>query len=105
MKKGCKLLSFALLGALLFAFNFGIVNAAPKSITVKRSEVLSDLITNHDHGFTVFTTTDGKILYCLDNLKPALLTGQVASDNGQADDGVLYILQIGYPNKKITGNT
>jgi len=100
-----KLFSFALLATLLFAFNFGVVNAAPKSITVKRAEVLSDLITNHDHGFTIFTTTEGKIIYCLDNLKPALLSGQIASDNGQADDGVLYILQNGYPNKKITGNT
>ena len=104
MIKKCKLFSFALLATLLFAFNFGIVNAAPKSITVKRAEVLSDLITNHDHGFTIFTTTDGKILYCLDNLKPALLSGQTASDNGEADDGILYILRNGYPNKKITGN-
>ncbi|MCI9110857.1 MAG: Cys-Gln thioester bond-forming surface protein [Bacilli bacterium] len=104
MRKKCKLLSFVLLGTLLFAFNFGIVNAAPKSVTVKRAEVLSDLITNHDHGFTIFTTSEGKILYCLDNLKPALLSGQVASDNGKADDGVLYILRNGYPNKKITGN-
>lgn len=105
MGKKFKLFSFALLATLLFAFNFGIVNAAPKSITVKRAEVLSDLITNHDHGFTIFTTTEGKIIYCLDNLKPALLSGQTASDNGQADDGVLYILKNGYPNKKITGNT
>jgi len=104
MRKKCRLFSFALLATLLFAFNFGIVNAAPKSITVKRAEVLSDLITNHDHGFTIFTTTDGKVIYCLDNLKPALLSGQTASDSGEADDGVLYILQNGYPNKKITGN-
>lgn len=105
MRNKLKLFSIALLATLLFAFNFGVVNAAPKSVTVKRAEVLSDLITNHDHGFTVFTTTEGKILYCLDNLKPAMVSGQVGNDAGKADDGILYILQNGYPNKKITGNT
>ncbi len=102
MKKSFKLFSLTLLATLLFAFNFGTVSAAPESITVKRADVVSDLVTNKDHGFTVFETTEGKTIYCLDNLKPALVTGQVASYAGVADDGILYILKNGYPNKKPT---
>lgn len=103
MKKKWKLCSFGLLVTLLFVFNFGAVLAAPDSITVKRAEVVSDLVTNKDHGFTIFETTDGKTIYCMDNLKKPLISGQVATKEGNADDGVLYILKNGYPNKAITG--
>jgi len=108
MKNVRKLFTLIFVAILACTFSFTTVLAAdaPSSITVKRAEVLRDLITNHEYGYTVFETTDGKTIYCLDNLKEALKTGQNASLVGNADDGVLYILQKGYPNvQKVDGMT
>ena len=82
------------------------VNAAtaPNSITVKRAEVLSDLVTNHPYGFTIFETQDGKTIYCMDIQKKPLRTGDTATLVGDADAGLLYILMNGYPNKTISKN-
>ena len=104
--KSNKLLSvFAVIGILILTICFGKVSAAtPNTINVQRAEVLSDLVTNHEYGFVYFTTTDGDSLYCLDNLKKPLTSGQSATLTGEADDGILYILQNGYPAKSITGN-
>ena len=106
MKKfGKKILLTVLAILTVGVFSFSTVSAAtPNTITVKRAEVLSDLITNHEYGFVIFTTSDGKILYCLDNLKKPLTSGQVANVSGNADAGILYLLQNGYPAKSITGN-
>jgi len=106
LKNARKLIMVVFVALLVYTVSFTTVLAtnAPKSITVKRAEVVSDLVTNKDHGFTIFETTDGKTIYCLDNLKKALVSGQTATLAGSADDGVLYILKNGYPNKKITGN-
>ncbi len=82
----------------------GVVAAAPNEITVKRAEILSPLVDNAKYGFTIFNTTDGKVIFCADVDKKALLTGQTAKLSGDADDGILYILRNGYPNKEITGN-
>ena len=106
IKNARKLIMLLFVALLVCTVSFTTVLAttAPKSITVKRAEVVSDLVTNKDHGFTIFETTDGKNIYCLDNLKEALKSGQTATLAGSADDGVLYILKNGYPNKKVTGN-
>lgn len=98
------MLVFVALLVCTVSFTTVLATTAPKSITVKRAEVVSDLVTNKDHGFTIFETTDGKTIYCMDNLKEALKSGQTATLAGSADDGVLYILKNGYPNKKVTGN-
>ena len=91
----------------MFVVTLGNVDAktAPSSITVKRAEVLSDMVTNHDHGFTIFTTSDGQYIYCLDVDKKPLVSGQTATLSTNGDAGLLYLLQNGYPNKTITGNT
>ena len=104
--KSCKLLMVMLAVITVFAVSLNTVSAAvaPSSINVKRAEVLSDLVTNHDHGFTIFTTTEGQIIYCLDNLKTRLDSGMSASLSGTADAGVQYILENGYPNKRIMDN-
>lgn len=106
IKNAKKLLMIVFAAVLVCAVSFTTVLAtnAPKSITVKRAEVVSDLVTNKDHGFTIFETSDGKNIYCLDNLKKPLVSGQTATLSGSADDGILYILKNGYPNKKVTGN-
>ncbi|MBQ9011339.1 MAG: Cys-Gln thioester bond-forming surface protein [Bacilli bacterium] len=92
--------------ALVIAITLGVASAAtaPSSITVKRAEVLNDIITNHEHGFTIFTTSEGQYIYCMDVDKKALVSGQVATAAGNGDAGLLYILQNGYPYKTITGN-
>jgi len=108
MKNVRKLFTLIFVAILACTFSFTTVLAAdaPSSITVKRAEVLRDLITNHEYGYTVFTTNEGKSIYCLDNLKKAMITGQTGYDNGEADDGILYILQKGYPNvQKVDGMT
>ncbi len=101
MKKG-KIFTLALLLITVFTFNFGAVSAAPESIKVKRAEVLSDAITNHEYGFVYFTTTDGDALYCMDNLKDPLHTGDVAKLADTADAGIQYILENTYPAKPTT---
>jgi TQXA domain-containing protein len=105
MKKFTKIF---LVIALLISLGIPNVNAEeiPSKITVKRAEVLSDLVTNHDHGFTIFQTTEGKYIYCMDVDKKPLVSGQTATLTGEADAGLLYILQNGYPNKGqyMTGN-
>ncbi len=108
MKKIPKILISYLALAIVFIIGIPNVNAEeiPSKITVKRAEVLSDLVTNHDHGFTIFQTTEGKYIYCMDVDKKPLVSGQTATLTGEADAGLLYILQNGYPNKGqyMTGN-
>ena len=111
MKKILKNTSKILTGLLVLTFIFVVTlgnadaKTAPSSITVKRAEVLSDMVTNHDHGFTIFTTSDGQYIYCLDVDKKPLVSGQTATLSTNGDAGLLYLLQNGYPNKTITGNT
>ncbi len=106
MKKLMKITSIALAFITLFALSFTGVDAktTPKSVKVKRAEVLSDTITNNEYGFTYFTTTEGDSLYCIDNQKLALKSNTEVTLVGDADAGVQYILEHGYPNVKPTGN-
>ncbi|MBQ9011340.1 MAG: thioester domain-containing protein [Bacilli bacterium] len=105
MKKR-NVLFLALCAIVTIFCSLGVVSAAtaPSSITVKRAEVLNDIITNHTHGFTIFTTSDGQYIYCMDVDKKALASGMTATASGNGDAGLLYILQNGYPYKTITGN-
>ncbi len=90
--------------ALTFGINDAMASSAPSSISVKKADRLSDLVTNYEYGFTIFETSDGKTVYCMDvDLKP-LTNGQKATLVGNGDAGLLYLLQNGYPNKKIMGN-
>ncbi len=90
--------------SLVFVVGFGAVSAAPETIKVKRAEVLSALVDNAEYGFTIFTTEDGQVIYCMDVDKKALDQGQTVTLSGNGDAGLLYILQNGYPAKSITGN-
>ena len=106
MKKFCSALSMLMVFAVIFAFGAGktlAATVAPNSINIDRVDVLSDLVTNHSHGFTVFNTADGHWIYCMDVDKKSLYQNQGATLAGDADAGVLYLLQNGYPNKPITG--
>ena len=89
---------------LAFVVTLGVANAAPQTVTVKRAQTLEDLVTNYEYGFVIFTTTDGKIIYCVDPDKKGLTTGMTATFSKDGDAGLLYLLENGYPNKQITGN-
>ena len=103
MKKGLhKLVSGVLSLAVLFTF-IPAVNAAeaPKSMTVKREAVMESYIGN-DNGFTSYVTTDGTIVYCMDLDKAGATSGTGYTYSANADAGLLYIMENGYPNKSIT---
>ncbi len=104
--KFTKMFSICMIFVMVCALSISSVSAAsaPSSITVKKADRLSDLVTNYEYGFTIFETSDGKTVYCMDvDLKP-LTNGQKATLVGNGDAGLLYLLQNGYPNKKIMGN-
>ena len=90
--------------ALMFVITLGAVNAAPESITVKRAVVVKDLISREDKGLTIFETTNGDSIYCMDIDKKSLVSGQGATLVGDGDAGLLYILRNGYPNKSFVNN-
>ena len=107
ISKTSKIFASVLVVMMLFvvgATNTTAASVAPNTINIDRVEVLSDLVTNHEHGFTVFNTTDGHWIYCMDVDKKSLYQNQGATLVGNGDAGLLYILQNGYPNKAITGN-
>ncbi len=102
MRKLKKLLSGVLSLAVLFTF-IPVINAAeaPSSMTVKREAVMESYIGN-ENGFTSYITTDGTIVYCMDLEKAGATTGTKYTYSTDGDAGLLYIMENGYPNKKIT---
>ena len=105
--KQLRKLLFTLVLAFVTVFAFGassVSASAPNKITVQRAQTLEDLVTNYKYGFVIFTTNDGKIIYCVDPDKKGLKTGMTATFSKDGDAGLLYLLQNGYPNKQITGN-
>ncbi len=79
------------------------VNAeeAPKAFTVKREAVMESYIGDTNH-FTSFVTTDGTIVYCMDLEKNGATSGTNYTYSKTGDKGLLYIMEHGYPNKRIT---
>ncbi len=101
--KNISVIAIAIIGIAAIGVTTVYANTTtPSSVTVKRAEVLSDAITNHEYGFVYFTTTDGDALYCMDNLKDPLHTGDVAKLADTADAGIQYILENTYPAKPTT---
>ena len=97
-----KIMSGVLSLAVLFTF-VPMVNAAeaPESMTVKREAVMESYI-GDNNGFTSYVTTDGTIVYCMDLDKAGATTGTGYTYSTDADAGLLYIMENGYPNKSIT---
>ena len=103
--KTSKLFMGALALVLTFVFTYSMVDATPNTITIKEADYTRDFInTDSNIGMTMFTTTDGVVVYCMDIDKKPLVQGQSASLVGDADAGVLYILQNGYPKKTYRNN-
>ena len=102
-KRGKRIISFCLSLIILLTVCIMPVNAteAPSSITVKRTSVMESYI-GDNNGFTAYATTDGVIVYCMELIKKGATTGTNYSFLENADAGLLYIIENGYPNKTIT---
>ena len=87
------------------SLRFAYADGVPDTITVHRVETLPDLITNHAYGFTFYATEDGIRVYSLDLKWDATRSDQVMRLTSQYDAGLQYILEHGYPNTAITGNS
>ena len=104
MKKMKNLCMLFLALTFTFVIGFSSVQAVPNQVTVKRAVTVKDLISREDKGLTIFETTDGNSIYCMDIEKKALITGQTATLSGDGDAGLLYILHNGYPYKSFVKN-
>lgn len=104
MKNITKFLSLTLVISLLLVFSCNKVFAAD-TITIKSSKSLSKLITNYDQDFKDYKTTSKKTVYSMQFDKKSLKKDQELTFEKDGDAGLLYILENGYPNKKITGDS
>ena len=103
-KKTWKFAASFLAIILVCVIAFNGAYAAPNSVTVKATDYTKDFINDNDSAMTMFTTTDGNTVYCMDIDKKALVQGMSATLVGDADAGILYILQNGYPKKTYKNN-
>ena len=88
-----------LLMAVMFAFTgFNSVNAAPKTATVNSKGVMGSLIGN-SYEWNKFKIDD-KVAYCVDLGKNWSPDGTPVTLLKEADAGVRYILENGYPYKQ-----
>lgn len=94
-----------LLVMFLLATSVMKVSAAsnPSSITFGKRTALTDYM-GHDVVFNYKTTSDGTVIYCLEYLKNIPANGAKLALEKEADAGVTYIIQNGYPHKKFTGD-
>lgn len=95
IKKLSSLLCLLLL-AVMFTFT-GSVNAAPKTATVNSKGAMGSLI-GDTYEFNKFKIDD-KVAYCVDLGKNWLSDGSSVTLLKEADAGVRYILENGYPYK------
>ena len=106
MKSLRKIMMGVITVALVFVMTLGNASAvsAPSSITVKEADYTRDFVGISNFGMTMFTTTDGTVIYCMDIDKTPLASGQTATFSENGDAGLLYILQNGYPKKTYKNN-
>ncbi len=102
-KRGRQIFSVCLSLVILLTVCIMPVSAAeaPSSITVKRTKVMESYI-GDNNGFTAYATTDGVVVYCMELIKKGATSGTNYSFLENADAGLLYIVENGYPNKSIT---
>ena len=105
-KKTTRILSICLVVLMLFVFGFNAnAETVSNSITIQRADRVDDFVLDGSYGFTEFKTTEGDHIYCLDVNKKPLVQNQTATLSGDADAGLLYILENGYPKKNIVRST
>lgn len=79
------------------------ISAAPKNPTINRTGVMVSYI-GENNKWAKFKTSDGKTAYCMDLKKKWPEKTTNVSLVKEADAGLTYILQNGYPYKTIKGN-
>lgn len=92
-----------LLVAVLSVTSIPMVNAAPNNPTISREGVMVSYI-GENYKWAKFRTSDGKVAYCMDVEKKWPEKTTNVSLVKEADNGVRYILENGYPYKSIRGN-
>lgn len=104
INKICSLLCLMLIVMVTVVSSIGNVAAAPKSTTISKVGAMQSYIGEHNK-WAMFQTSDDKVAYCMDVTKkwPEVSTNMAYA--GEADAGVKYILENGYPYKNFTGNS
>ena len=92
-----------LLVAVFAISSIGQTLAAPNNVSVNREGVMVSYI-GENYKWAKFVTSDGKVAYCMDLAKKWPEKTTKVTVAGEADNGVRYILENGYPNKSIYGN-
>ena len=92
-----------LLVAVFAISSIGQTLAAPNNVSVNREGVMVSYI-GENYKWAKFITSDGKVAYCMDLAKKWPEKTTKVTVAGEADNGVRYILENGYPNKSIYGN-
>lgn len=103
------LISFMSIFALLFVDVVSAATTAPKSFTVRGSDLHVIYASNYLPGATFSNyykqNANGDIVYCTEVNDAAVTSGsQVYTLNKEMDAKYAYVLANGYPNKSITGN-
>lgn len=106
MKKNIKKILTVILSAAIVFASIGTVFAASNSIQIGyANKETKSYIGGVNFNYKV--TTGGKYLYCAErhkNLAKNVKANLVTKSN-KVDNGLVYILKNGYPNKSITGNS
>lgn len=79
------------------------ISAASKNLTVNREGTMVSYI-GENYDWAKFKTSDGKVAYCMDLKKKWPEKTTNVSLQKEADAGLTYILQNGYPYKTVKGN-
>lgn len=105
MKKLSKILFLSVVAIVLLFFGFSSVDGADKTVTIKSTKKVSNFIANYEGDFVIYKTKNKKTVYGLEFDKKPLKKKQKLTFDKNADAGLLYILENGYPKSKITGDS
>ena len=100
MKKIFNILLSLLIVTVVTIASIPIINAAPQNISVDREGVMESYI-GTNYRWAKFRTSDGKVAYCMDVQKSWPDRKTSITLQGEADAGLTYILENGYPYKFI----
>ncbi|MCI9110546.1 MAG: Cys-Gln thioester bond-forming surface protein [Bacilli bacterium] len=105
MKKVSKVLFLCVMTCVLMVFGSINATAASKTITIKSAKKITNAITNYNQDFVIYKTKDKKTMYGLEFDKKVLKKNAKLTFDKNADAGLLYILENGYPKSKITSDS
>ena len=104
INKICSILCLMLIVMVAAISSIGNVVAAPKSTTISKVGAMQSYIGEHNK-WAMFQTSEDNVAYCMDVTKKWPEVSSNMAFAGEADAGVKYILENGYPYKNFTGNS